>query len=696
MARFTTRVRPIQQMEAAECGVACLAMLLDYHGSYRPLDEVRVACGTSRDGNSAWDLLSGARRLGLEGEGLGLSLEELGAVALPAILHWDMSHFVVLERYAAGRVRIVDPANGRRWVESAELDRSFSGVALELRPTADLPKRRRRSPSYARYVQLLLAERSALAFVIISSVLMRVLAACYPAATQVILDHVVQGQRRHWLLGVLGVLCGATLMQLLLMRLHGHAQAALHVRLEVSLSRALGQHLLKLPLPFLESRSHGDMLERVRAQSELKSLLSRTADATFDLLFIVLLGTLLFAYDAALGAISVGLTLTRLVLIRLAREPSEQRAAAELAARGREQATLVEATACPEMIKGLGSERTLTERYLRRVAERAFWSESSARLEQGVGQVAAALGGLQQAVILWFGGRQVIDGRLTIGVFVGFLAVRALLEAPLQGLLEAMEGWLRFRGVLDRCDDVLGVPVEPAGQLPVSKLRGRLQLLNVGFRYGTGGDWVFRHVNVNIEPGEHIALFGPSGQGKSTLGKLMVGLLRPTEGQVLLDGIEVACFRAHELARRVGVVPQEPYAAPAPLFDALRVRLPEATSAQIDEAVRLACFGEVVSKMPAGYATLLSAHAENLSGGERQRLALAQALLGAPDLLLMDEATSALDAATEQRLLGHLQGLSATRISIAHRKSVVDCAGRALLVSGGQVWERNPGEQEVA
>lgn len=667
-------------MEAAECGVACLTMLLAYYGQHSPLSEVRQVCGTSRDGNSASDLLRGAKGFGLTGRGMRTPLGRLGKLRTPAILHWDLNHFVILERVRRRSIQIVDPATGRREVPFAEVDRLFSGIALELWPAPGFVRRKARSISYARYRQVLAKCRGAIAFVVVANLAGQLLALSVPAASQVLIDHVILPDREQWLLPVLALMLLGAIGQVVLSRLQGASQAVLRGTLSVELTTELGRHILGLPLPFLDSRGHGDLFSRVQLQGELQGLVATTAQGAFDVLSLLFLGALLLAYDARLGGLVLLLLLLRVVVIQRCRGASEQRVAAVLSARGRERGALAEASSCPELIKGLGVEQGVAERYARIVTERAGLAIRSERLQKAIAAWLAVLSGAMEALILWVGGNRVIDGHMTIGVFAGFLAVRALLQAPLSSLLGLFESWISFRSALERSDEILSVPLAPPASVRPGPRQGRLEARNLGFRYGSGGAWVLRHVDLVVEPGQHVVFVGPSGQGKSTLLRLLCGLLEPSEGEVLLDGAPIGALEASALARRLGVVLQEPLILEGSVNEALRLRIPDATPAHLQQAARAACFEETVRRLPGGYEAEVAAFGANLSGGERQRLALAQALVATPDVLVLDEATCSLDPDTEARVLYNLHGAGVTIVSAAHRHSVLAYADRVFAV----------------
>lgn len=458
-------------MEAAECGVACLAMILDHLGCSVPLSELRSPCGTSRDGNSIGDLLAGARQLGLEGRGRRASLEGLAKLRVPAVLHWNLNHFVVYEAGDGRAITIVDPASGRRRVSIEEASKSVSGVALELWRSESFRKRKAGAPSRRRYRDALLRHRGALTFTLLASLAGQLLALVSPAAQQVLVDHVILPARVGWLLPLLLVILFAMLTSLVLGRLRGVSQALLNVAVGTRLSRDMAEHMVRLPLTFLQSRSHGDLISRVQLNGSLQSLLASTANAGIDLLFAAVLSCLMLAYNPLLGSISLALTALRIGILRVLRRPLAERAQTELAAGARERSALLEAASLLEMTKGLGLEHRLSERYAQRASERALWGMDAARLGLGIGCVMTVIGATMQATIFWIGGGQVVSGQMSLGVFTGFLTIRGLLEAPLAALVSLVEGWLRVRGTLERCDDILAVA--PSASPPRAPTRCR-------------------------------------------------------------------------------------------------------------------------------------------------------------------------------------------------------------------------------
>ena len=682
---FRRHIRPIQQLEAAECGVASLAMVLDYHGTSIPLDELRDLCGTSRDGNTARELIDTAKSLGLEACGLKLPLEQLKKAKPPLVLHWCLNHFVVLEGFRGDRASIVDPGSGRRLVESDELSRAYSGIALMFAPTKMLRRRPRASPGFGRFFAELRSGKSAVVFLAVAGAVSQLLGILGPALQQVLVDEVIVPRRSEWLLPILAIEIGVVLAALALSWQHQSMLLRLQTALVARLTNQLGRKLLRVPLTFIEMRSRGDLLQRVSAYSGLANLLAQAAGGVFQLLFAVGLAALLLAYDAQLAALALTIDLVRILIVRRLREETRQRSAGELSARGAESSIVLQAASSGDAIQAFRMEKQLEKWYSNLLEDRLAWTVRSARLGRGTGAWLSIFDGISQWLVFGVGGARVINSEMTLGVFAGFLAIRALLSGPLTGLVNTFENWLEFRAVIHRSDDILRQEVEPSGDRRPRSSTPVLELKNVGFRFSAGSPWLFRGVSLRVEVGQNVTLVGPSGQGKSTLLRILAGVLSPTEGQVLLDGVDLREIDRDSLSEKFGAVVGAPVLVDGTLRENLRLRRPSSSDEELREATRIACFDEVAGRLRSGYGTQLSGHAPPFSGGELQRLGLAQALIGRPSILLLDEATSFLDADTEARVVRNTLQCRTTIISVAHRPAVIETSDLVYRIEGGRV-----------
>ncbi len=682
---FRRQIHPIQQLEAAECGVASLAMVLDYFGASIPLDELRDLCGTSRDGNTARQLIDTAKSLGLEACGLKLPIEHLKTAQFPLILHWRMNHFVVLEGFRGDRASIVDPGTGRMQVDPEELSRAYSGIALMFSPTKKLRRRPRASPGFGRFFSELWTGKRTVVFLALAGALSQLLGILWPALQQVLVDEVIIPRRGNWLVPILSTQIVVVLAIIALGWQHQSVLLRLRTALVARLTNQLGRKLLRVPLPFIEMRSRGDLLQRVSGYSGLADLLTQSVGGIFQLLFAAALAVLMLAYDAQLAAVALTVDVIRIVILRRLREETRQRSAGELTARGAESSIVVQAASSGDVVQAFRMEQQLQSWYERCLEDRQGWTVRAARLVRGTGAWLSIFDGISQWLVFGLGGARVIQSEMTLGVFAGFLAIRGLLQGPLAGLVHTFESWLEFRGVIHRSDDIFRQELEPVGDRRPRSSTPVLELKNVGFRFSAGSPWLFRGVFLRVEVGQNVTLVGPSGQGKSTLLRILAGVLSPTEGQVLLDGVDLREFERDSLAEKIGVVVGPPVLVDGSLRENLRLRRPSSSDEELREAARIACFDEVAGRLRSGYGTMLSGHAPPFSGGELQRLGLAQALIGRPGILLLDEATSFLDAETEARVIRNTLQARTTLISVAHRPAVIETSDLVYRVEAGRV-----------
>jgi ABC-type bacteriocin/lantibiotic exporter with double-glycine peptidase domain len=679
----------VPQMELAECGAACLTMILRYHGCHVSLAEMRAACGVSRDGASVAAIGRAAKGYGLEVQAARLPAEALDQVSLPAMLHWQGDHFVVLEKIDRRGGRLLDPGRGRRTVSWQELAQSFSGVILSFAAGPKLVRRRRQRPSLRRYAKVLGSSTGALVLTLGASLMLELLGLLVPAGTQVLIDHVIRPAQSDWLVVVGLVLLVAALARICLTYLRDRTIIMVHLALDLGLMGGFVSHLLHLPAEFFSQRTPGDLMQRVQANAQLRDILTRAVIALLDSLVVVALAGLMLIYDPTLGSLVLALTVLRFMMLLLPwREERRRLAASELALRGEEMGATVDAFSAPELVKALGIEERLAMRYWDKLAPRLNMSLLRGALTQRVATLTRLTDALSRAAIVGLGGQAVIDDHMTLGVLAGFLTIQGLLNRPI-GSLIGLAGQLNtVQGTLARMDDVLDTPAAPAGQADPGLISGEIVLEGVSFGYGHSAKPICRDISLRIAPGEKLALVGRSGAGKSTLGRLMAGLLTPSAGVVLLDGRPLHSLDPAKLRRQVGVVLQEPFLFDDTIRHNLCLLADSCSERDLHEACRIACLDDLIASLPLGYDTPVGENGCLLSGGQRQRLTIARAILMRPKVLVLDEATSALDADTEQRLHAHLAALDCTRIVIAHRLATVRDADRILVVEAGQIADQ--------
>ena len=685
------RIAPVLQMEAADCGAACLAMTAGWHGRRITLEQARAATGSSRGGVSAWELIEAGRRIGLRGRGVRVEPGELHRLPPGSILHWGFDHFVVFERALGRGAVLVDPARGRRIIPWGELGEEFTGVALTFEPTEEFRPGGEAPKTLRRYLRRLLQHRGLLARVLTLSILLQLAALSVPFLIGVVVDRVVPRSDLRLLQLLTAGLAVTVLFHVFAQLVRSFQLLWMRASFDAELTMAFMDHLAALPFGFFLTRPAGDLLARYESNRTLRNTLTTASlSALLDGALVCLYLVLLFAANVWMGALVVFLGALQVVLFFALGGRYRERMSAELEAEAVTQAHLVESLSGMETLKALGAEQRAVERW-----SHLFVRELNASIRRTtLGSVAGALtSGLTLAsplAVLLVGAHEVLAGRLSLGSMLALNALAAAFLVPLSSLLATALSLQEVRSHIARIDDVLLAPVEqdPGRVRPAGPLSGAVRLEDVSFRYGEGEAWAVREVTLDIPAGAKVALVGRSGAGKSTLARLISGLYRPQEGRVLFDGEDLAGLDARSVREQIGVVTQDCWIFGGRVRDNIALADPSADLDRIREAARLAAIDAEIEALPNGYDTPLAAGGASLSGGQRQRLAVARALLRRPAILLLDEATSDLDTINEALVTSHLAGLRCTRIVIAHRLSTIRDADLILVLDGGRLVEQ--------
>lgn len=680
------KVKYVPQMEMTECGAASLAMILGYHGHHASLSELRQACGVSRDGANALAIVRAAKSYGLDAKGAKCEINQLAKLPLPAILHWDFNHFLVLEKINKKRAVIVDPACGRRTIRLKELGIHFTGVILLFSPSAQFHKRAAAFPSLKKYVEIFRQSLPAIFQILLASVLLQITGIVFPAANQILLDRVIHPAQDKWLWGLAFGLGGAIIFKALLTLVRSYVLQGLQIRLDTMLMGRFLDHLMHLPLGFFQNRESGDLVQRVHGNAVLRNLLgTQTVSAILDVFLLLSFALLMLAYNYKLGLIVIAFSALRVVALLLLKDRNQQYMSSELASSGREGGALVEALTGLETTKASRAGSRMVQRWAHRMTQRVNNSLQRRKLSITMNQMMVVIQGLTTASVFFIGGREVLQNNMTTGVFAAFLMLQNLFLGPLETMLDSLTQFQYLGTHLQRLDDILDTATEQSGDRDPGRLQGRIEFENVSFSYSPGAPPVIQGATFSIEPGEKIALVGPSGAGKSTLAYLMLGLHKPLQGTIRYDGISLNELDLKKVRNQMGVVLQETFLFDDTVRANLSLNNSEIPLSQLQKAAKTACIDQVIENLPQGYATRIGENGSSLSGGERQRLNLARALAHDPAVLLLDEATSSLDLGTEAKLHANLAGLGCTRIIIAHRIATIRDADRIFVISGGRI-----------
>lgn len=681
----------IEQLSATECGVACLAMVLAYYGKHVPLSGIRDAIGANRDGVDALSLLKAARSYGFEGRGVKVEPDSLCYLEKGTILHWEFSHFVVFDRLRKDGVEVVDPALGRRVIPTKQFGRSFTGVAVTLKPghgfvrVADMA---RPLWSYAKH----LIGQSKLVWRILSiSLFLQLVATAAPILTGMLLDRAIPHGDDH-LLSVLGLgVIAVLLFQGLASLVRSHLLLALRTQLDAQMTLGFLGHLVSLPFAFFQQRTQGDLLMRLNSNSIIREMLTSTTlsgllDGALASLYIVALGII----SPVIGVLVLLLGLLQAGVLLLSYRRNRELMSQDLQSESKAQAYLVQMLAGIETLKASGNEDRAVQHWSNLFVDHLNVSVARGRLSALVDSLMSALRQTSSLFLLWFGALQVLKGNLTLGTLLALNVLASGFFGPVSTLISSLLQLQLLRSYVERIDDVLKAPPEQdRGRLYRSdRLSGTIELDKVSFRYGPRAATAVQNVSVKIASGQKVAIVGQSGAGKSTVAKLMLGLYKPSSGRVVYDGIDLAELDLRSARQQFGIVTQRPELFCATIRENIALKDPGIPTSEITQAAQLACIHSDISSLPMGYETFLTDSAGSLSGGQRQRLALARALVGRPAVVLLDEATSELDTITEARVHQNLAALRCTRIVIAHRLSTVRDADLILVLADGAIVEQ--------
>ncbi|UWE13817.1 NHLP family bacteriocin export ABC transporter peptidase/permease/ATPase subunit [Actinacidiphila bryophytorum] len=704
------RVPSVLQMEAVECGAAALAMVLGHHGRHVPLEELRVACGVSRDGSRAGNLLKAARGYGLQAKGMQMEPAALAELPPPSVLFWEFNHYVVYE--GAGRrlgrrgVHLNDPARGRRFVTPAEFDAGFTGVVLTFEPGEGFVRAGRRPGIVRGLPGRLRGTGAAMAAAVLASLLLVVAGAAAPALSRTYIDGFLLGGRS----ALLGTLLTAMAVVVALTAALTWVQQSnlLHGRV---VSGTLGsarfmRHLLRLPVRFFAQRSPADLLQRLQSNDSVAETLARDlAAAGVDAVVVLLYAALLWTYDRQLTVLGVLIALLNVAAMRVVvrlRATGTRKLRADTA---RLTNTAYSGLQLIETMKATGGE----DGYFRRWAgQHAATLEGRQRLGvpgAALAVVAPALAALNSALILLIGGRRAVAGGISVGLLVAFQALVTSFTAPVTRLSAVAGRAQDFAADVARLRDVENFPVDPvhsparaaaAAAQGGHRAAGHVALDGVDFGYSPLDPPLLTGFSLAVGPGRQVALVGGSGSGKSTVARLVCGLYEPTRGTVRIDGRALAELPRSVLSASVAFVDQDVFLFEGTVRDNVALWDPSITDAAVTAALADAAVLDVVARRPGGIRCRVEQDGRNFSGGQRQRLEIARALVRDPAVLVLDEVTSALDAETERVIIDNLRRRGCARVVVAHRLSTVRDSDEIVVLDRGTIVERGRHEALVA
>lgn len=684
----------IHQSEAAECGLACLAMVAGYHGYKTDLSSLRARFPVSLKGATLQNLMSIADQVGMASRPIRAELESLRTLKTPAILHWNMNHFVVLAKATKSYAIIHDPARGRLKLPLNDVSKHFTGIALELRPTPAFEKKEEIKPvRLTDFWSRISGLKRSMVQVFLLSAFLQAFALVMPLYQQMIVDDAITKQDQGFLtvlaigFGLIGLMnIAVTYLRSNIML---YFSSALNFQMKVNLFR----HLLRLPVEFFEKRHIGDITSRFGSLGPVANLFTNGIVAVVLDGFMAI-GTLAmaFIYSAKLTMIILAFLVLGFAIEWIV-FPVRKRKNEEILYLGaKENSNFLETIRAARAIKIFGQETARESIWQNLSVETLNTSIALEKFNINLGVFTSVIGIGQKILVLYLGAMLVISGEMTLGMLFAYQAYSGQFSSRFSALIGQIMSFKMLKLHLQRLAEI--VHTEPeiktgadnVSHMPV-RLKGGLALNNICYRYGEQEPFVLKGVNLDIQPGKMIAITGASGGGKSTLLKVMLGLLPPTEGELRVDGVPLSVMGPQGYRAGLGVVMQDDQLLSGSIADNISFFDPNVDMERVELCARAASIHNDILKNPMGYNTLTGDMGTTLSGGQKQRLMIARALYRKPRILFLDEGTANLDEHTEQHIADVIARLPITRVVIAHRPALIEVSDQVYEMHDGILHE---------
>lgn len=684
---FSKRLPVFLQTEAAECGLASLGMVACFHGHRVDLAALRRRFTVSLKGATLAFLMQAAGRLGFAPRPLRLELSEVAQLRLPCILHWDLNHFVVLASADARGVVVHDPAFGVRRLSMPEVSKHFTGIALELTPTPEFrPADERRVVRLRDLLGPVSGLKRSLAQVFVLAAALQAVAVVSPFYMQWAVDGAVVTADRD-LLTVLGLgFLLLAVIQVAIAALRSWVVLYLGTTLNLQWLANVFSHLLKLPVSWFERRHLGDVVSRFGAVTTIqRTLTSSFVEALIDGAMAIATLAMMAVYSMALTAVAVAAVAMYGVLRWAFYDPLRRATEEHIVHSAKQQSHFLETVRGVQSIKLFGRQEERRSRWLNLVVDAVNRDLASQKLTLGFRSANGLVFGIERVAIVWLGALLVLDSAFSVGMLFAFVAYKEQFSARVAGLIDKLIElrMLSLQGAR-LADIVLTAPEQESPPAPVDAIDASLEVRAVSFRYSDPEPFVLLNCSFAVAPGESVAIVGASGGGKTTLLKLMLGLLQPTDGKILAGGVDIQKLGIDRYRKLVGTVMQDDQLFAGSIADNVSFFDPTPDHASIEQCARMAAVHDDIVAMPMAYNTLIGDMGAALSGGQRQRILLARALYKRPRILFLDEATSALDVQKERAVNEAIRSLNLTRIIIAHRPETIASADRVVVLQGGK------------
>ena len=701
----TVKVPVVMQLEALECGAACLCMIMAYHRKWIPLEQMRSDCGVSRDGSKAKNIVAAARSYGMNADGYRVEpdfLREEGE--FPCIIHWNFNHFVVLDGFGRDCAILNDPARGRVKVSMEEFDRSFTGICLMFEPSESFVRdgKKRSVLSFVR--ERMRGTASAVVFAILTAVTTSLMEVISPGFSRVFIDRLLSGTNTGWTRGFLIFLSVFSFIEIVVLAVQEIYSLKINGKLAIIGNSTYMWKVLRMPMEFFSQRMAGDIQQRQTTNEVIASTLVDTfAPLLLKAVMMIFYLVVMMSYSVKLtvaGIVSIALNLAISSFVSAKRVNITR---VQMRDQGKLAGTTTNGIELIETLKAAGAENGFFEKWAGYQASVNTQQMKFYELSQFLGMLPSFITMLTSDLILIAGVYLAMKGRFTIGMIMAFMGYLQGFTAPATELIASTQSIQEMRTQMERIDDVMKYPVDPAFKdeplredADYAKIKGSVEMKHVTFGYSKLEPPLIKDFNMSIKPGGCVAFVGMSGCGKSTLSKLISGLYQPWEGEILFDGKRMQDIERSVFTGSLAVVDQDIILYEDSISNNIKMWDKSIEDFEMILAARDAQIHDDIIQRDGGYDYVLSEGGKDFSGGQRQRLEIARVLAQDPTVIILDEATSALDAKTEYEVVSAIKNRGITCIVIAHRLSTIRDSDEIIVMDHGDVVERGTHEELFA
>ena len=699
------KVPMIMQMEALECGAACLAMVLAYYDKWIPLEQVRFDCGVSRDGSNMKNVFLAAQHYGLNVHGYRMELDGLKeSGSFPCIIHWEFNHFVVLDGFKNEKAVLNDPARGVVQVSMEDFDEAFTGLVLTFAPGENFVPSGKRASTLAFARKRLKGAAPAVIFVVLTSVITSLFGIINPVMSRIFFDRLLTGLAPGWFYPFLTVLALLTAFQLIVQWAQTVYNLKINGKMAIEGNAGYMWKVLRLPMDFFSQRMTGDIMQRQGTNASIAGTLVETvAPLALNTVMMLFYLIVMLRYSALMTLVGIASLAVNLFVARYLAEKRVNLTRVQMRDMGKLSSATMAGISQTETIRASGAEAGFFRRWSGYQASVNTQQVKYDTLTARVGLIPEFISTASNYLVLFLGVVLAMNNQFTVGMIATFQGFLSSFMQPAMTLVDAGQTIQEMRTEMERVEDVMEYPDAPAladggdeAEADFAKLRGEVELRHVTFGYSRLGEPTVTDFSMHLKPGSRVAVVGASGCGKSTVSKLITGLYQPWEGEILFDGRPAASIPRSVFTGSVAMVDQEIVLFEDTIANNIRMWDESIEDFEVILAARDAQIHDDILQRPGGYQAKLIENGRDLSGGQRQRLEIARVLAQDPSVVILDEATSALDAKTEYELVKAVKDRGITCIVVAHRLSTIRDCDEIIVLEKGKIVERGTHEELYA